>query len=112
MPQSLANRLFNKLEIQADFELSCPSGGTLSVRTDQQQTLLVQCSDEDALWDSFNLLNAIGFSSSVIRIGLLRNPLPQPLRVFIGDRVFVDWQPGSRPSLKSLRLLFNWLRSR
>ena len=112
MDQLQAYQLFRKLQVEADINFACPSGGSLAVSTDQQNTLRVVCSDVDVLWDSFRLLREFGVEPSLRKVGFLRNPLQQTLQIRIGNQVFVEWDPGNRPNLKSWRLLLRWLRKR
>lgn len=98
--------------MEADFHVSCPSGGTLVLQSGQDNTLQLVCSDGKALWDVMYLLSGSGLGLDLSTLRLLRSPLQQPLNVLVAGEPFLRWNPGKLPKVASVRRLFSWLRSR
>ena len=101
-------RILNNISFTAEMEIDCPSGGTLSLQSVEQQELLLQCSDGAALWDGVRLLTMHGLGLRSLR--LLSSPLQQPLNVVVGGEPFLRWNPGKFPRFSSFRRLVSWLR--
>ena len=102
-----------KVHIDADLHLDTPSGGRIRISNGEAQDIRVDCSDEQALWDAFDLASTLGLVEVNYRsLKQLRNPLLQTLEIVVGDRTLLVWPADKLPHIKSLRGVLGLLRNR
>ena len=105
-------RVLAKVDVDGELTIDCPSGGRLTVDgATERGRLIVDASDEAALWDLTRLVTRFGPAPGFRSLRYLRNPLLQPLDIRIANRKLLRWNPGKTPGVESLSGLLRFLRS-
>ncbi|CAH1000354.1 hypothetical protein LEM8419_01507 [Neolewinella maritima] len=110
-----AYALLGNVLVDADLTIDAPGGGRIRLThsPSDDRVLLVQCSDESALLDTFQLASQLGlvqFNPRALR--QLRNPLLQQVDIVVNDKLLLRWPSNKLPQVKSLRGVLKLIRQR